>query len=342
MRSIGFFLLLCGLASGTEPYMDSTKAALLIGAQESLLSEDYAEVSRLSNRFASSYPGDPAVYLMQIGSLMTQMSAAEENLFPKQFPALLDSLEEAARSRLELACDSTTKSWYWLLIGHSKAYRAIWQSKFGSTLSAVRSGMAANGAYKEGLKYDSSVYDHYLGIGTFRYWRTVKGGVLRWLGIIPNDRQEGIRFHHLAADSSAISKQAARTSLLWVWLAEESFDSVITASHASLAQYPNAAPFLWPLAEAYIRSEQFEAGRKTYEQIRLRYAVDPGNYFNLIECDYQICRAFESLGRAGEAELCARLVMGYADLIPDKTRDRQSDKLDYLRVLATARLAAEK
>lgn len=340
MRLIGVLVLLATHAAAT-PYMHPEKARLLVEAQEAMAAEQFGVADSLEQQLVSLFPGDPARWLIRAGRMMSEMSAAEEQLYSAEFHQALDSLEQSARARLALAPDSTTSSWMYLYIGHSKAWRAVYQSKFGSTLSAIRNGMAANGAYKEGLALDSTNVDHYLGLGTFRYWRTVKGGVLRWIGLIPNERREGIQMHRVAAASSTISRQAALTSLLWVWLHEKEYDSVVTLASELRDRYPQVGALLWPLGAALAGAEQWEAAAAVFDTLRQRYAPRPGNYFNLIECDYQIAHAANAAGNRAKAELCARMVMGYLDLVPERTRERQKRKLEELRSLTQSTLASD-
>ena len=89
-----------------------------------------------------------------------------------------------------------------LYLGHQAAYRSLYEARFGSRFSALTYGLKAKGFYRDGLAADSALYDLYLGLGSYHYWKSAKAGILRTAGIFNDDKEKGISEIRKAIDSS--------------------------------------------------------------------------------------------------------------------------------------------
>jgi tetratricopeptide (TPR) repeat protein len=85
------------------------------------------------------------------------------------------------------------------------------------------------------------------------------------------------------------------------------------------------------MAEAYFKGRKYQKALKTYQAIRQKLAHDPGNYYNLVECDYRIYRCLEKMNQKKQAKASARKLLSYYDSIPKKTRSRQRTNISFLR-----------
>lgn len=336
---IGPFLLWFALLafspidSTANTYLNSQKIDILIEGQRLLFNDRFSTVDSLYDVYISNYPGDPAGYLFKAAALMGEMTDREENLYPDLFKTLLDSVEALIARQLD-SCSSETSAWMYLYSGHARAYRSLWESRFGSFFSAVKHGFAARSEYDKGLKADSTRYDLYLGLGSYHYWKSAKGGLLRFFRILKNEKDKGVRELHLAEDSSLLSQELARSALIWVWLDKKEYDSVISIASEFVRKYPDGKSFLWPLATACYKDKNYARALETYQKLRERIETAPGNLYNLIECDYYLCQCLEKLGRKNDARKQARKFEEYHDSISKNIRKRQRRNIAYIRRLA--------
>jgi hypothetical protein len=60
-------------------------------------------------------------------------------------------------------------------------------------------------------------------------------------------------------------------------------------------------------------------------------ATDPGNYYNLIECDYALCECYRNLSDDALAGKIAANLDAYDDLISKETRKKQKKKIAWLK-----------
>lgn len=334
----GIFLFVLLLGTSISPktvqgaYPDSVRVRMFLDIQRFLYNDQFAEADSACAALTGLYPGDPAGYMFEAAVMVGRMTDREEDLYHERFLPLLDSTQAMIDSALAGA-DVQRTSWLYLFRGHVEAYRSLYQSRFGSFISAVKSGMRAMDNYEKGLKADSLNYDLYLGAGSYHYWKSAKAGLLRFLMIFKNEKQQGIEELRLAADSSLVFRDAARSALIWVWLNEKQYDSVLAEGGAFAGKYPGGKAVLWPMAQAYFEKRQYRSAIELYEEIRRRTEEDPGNYFNMIECDYEIGRCYERLKLTDSARTVSKRVDEYEEKIPDKIKKRQRSKLKFLKRL---------
>jgi len=318
------------MAQAYDAYMDSVKAGLLVEAQRVLFNDRFEAADSLYSVFIERYPDDPAGYFYKAAALLGEMSDREENLYPEQFNRLLDTVEFFTAGRLE-SKDPRPRAWMYLFSGHARAYRSLWEARFGSLLSAVRTAFKARADYDEGLKHDSTLTDLYLGLGSYHYWKSAKAGIFRWFGILKDEKDRGVEELYKAWRHSTISRESARAVLIWVWLDIEEYDSVITIAREALEKFPQGKSFLWPLAQAYFEKKDYNAALETYQKLRMKIAPAPGNYFNLIECDYYLNQCFDKLEMTDEARRAARDFKVYLDKVPNDTRRKQRLNIEHLK-----------
>ncbi len=326
-------LLISSPAHGTaRNYPSPRQLSLIHAVQDHLHNEEFALADSLSTELKRLYPHDPAGYLLAAVVAVTEMYDAEENSREAYLRNSLDSAYALASTALD-SCPSQSKryrAWMQLYRGHVHAYRSLWEVKFGSKFTGMKQGRAAKAEYERGLGIDSSLYDLYFGLGLYHYWKSAKAGLLRRLGLVKNDKEKGITQLRHAADSSLISRQSARSALIWIWLDSEEYDSVVTYCQRLRTRYPNGRSFLWPLAQAQYKMKLYQEAAATYELLRRRLEIRPGNYYNLIECDYQLYQAYKKMDDNQRARQMARQVSQYASEVPFDTRHRQKSKIGYL------------
>jgi tetratricopeptide (TPR) repeat protein len=313
-------------AGSAELYLNDDKRELAIGVQHAIYDDDFVLADSLGCLLGELFPDDPMGPFSRAASLLGKMFDREEPIESERFFDLLEIADSLASQIIDTASPGPA-AWMAFYRGHVRSYRALWEARFGSSIRAIRLGYAARSEYERGLEYDSSCYDLYLGLGLYHYWKSAKGGILRRLRILKNEMDRGIAELRLAANSSAISREAARNSLIWVWLDRRQYDSAIVLCQEMSATFPDGKLFLWPLAEAYYRSKNYQRAAEVYQQLRDKLASDPGNCYNLIECDYQLYQCYDELGLDDEARSVARRACEYFDEMPKETRRRQRSRI---------------
>jgi len=297
--------------------------------QTAMLNGDYKTAYKMLDELCLEDTTDPSGYIFRAAVLQAEMIDKEENLYGDKLKALCDSTRLMAQERL-IKCSSQDSALCYLYLGHQYAYRALWEARFGSKLSALKSGFKARSQYQKGLDIDSTLYDLYLGLGSFHYWKSVKSGLLRWVGIFKDERKKGISEVKLAADSSLFSREASHSALIWILINEKEYDSAIALSKTMLLKYPDGNSLLWPLAESYFKSEQYEAAAETYGLILKHLKNNPGNYYNIIESIYWFYKSLQIIEQSEELKDAIVYFNSIYNDIPKSTLKRQKSKLRFL------------
>ncbi len=304
----------------------------LRGAEAAIFDERWDRAEHIADSLSACDTLLPCALLIRAGSLQARMFAQEDKSEKKQMLLLLDSAEAALNYRLESAPprDSALLLYF---MGNCHAYRSIWEAKFGSIISAIKQGFRARDDYQLGLSIDSGLTDLFLGVGVYRYWKSAKSGILRWSGIVEDERQAGIEQVEKAINQAVISPDGARSAYMWILMNEKEYRAAADIAEALAAKFPHGSTFLWPLATCYKRMNKYTLARDTYLKIRAKLIANPGNQINLLKADFEIYQLAKKLGDKATIKLVANGFETYSRMTPRKTRRLLRDEYRILRRL---------
>lgn len=328
-----FFCLILIIACTTSissPTPDSTVADFIYSVQNLLFNDNYQKADSLCADFIAGNKNSPVGYLFRAGALLGEMSDMEEELYTDEIRAQIDTAIILCDNQLPNA-SGTDAAFLYLWKGHAHAYRSLFESRFGSFTSAIKNGFSAKGDYQRGLEQDSTLYDLHFGLGNYHYWKSVKAGFLRTIGIFSDDTEKGINELKIAADSARYFSEAATNSLIWIWLDRKEYDSAIVIAEKMLLKYPESRTIRWPLAISYFEKGNYERALELFSYLRKYYATEFGNYYNIIECDYYIYYCYENLKMKDKAEEVLIKVNNYRSDVSKSVQKRQLSKLNHLR-----------
>ncbi|UCG62247.1 MAG: hypothetical protein JSV52_02875 [Candidatus Zixiibacteriota bacterium] len=294
-----------------------------------VFTDSYDSALSLCDSIIRANPGDPSSHFFRAYTLMTVMTEEHDNFYQEAFFGSLDSVESLVNALID-TCPTESKAWCYWYLGNVWAHRSLWKARFGSAASAYKLASKARKYYEASLEIDSSLYDNYAGLGAVHYWKSAKGGLFRTLGFIRDEREKGIAEMKIAADSSVLSRETARKTLVTILADFKQYDSAIVYAENMLAQYPNGRSFLWGISWSHYHKGDYSQSCEYFKKLRLILAENPGNYYKLIACDAQITRCLENLERIDEAREWATQAMSYVARISDEVREEQKDNLNYL------------
>ena len=327
-------IFFCLPAYASDWYMTEEKKELISQIQTNIYQDNYLDAKVYADTLIAINTNDPIGYLFKAGVLLGEMTDRETNLYPIEFNELIEKTLTLVDSNITKS-DSNLIAWSYLCQGHAYAYISLYESRFGSMTSALKSGFKAKSAYHEGLNFDSTVYDLYGGLGMYHYWKSAKAGFLRWIHVFNDDKQLGIDELHLAIDSSEISDEAARASLVWIYLDSKNYDTALVMAKEMYQKYPDGKTFLWAIAKIQFASGGYDKAIEVFQLLYDKLMQTQLNYYNIIECEYFIYTAYVELGNEGRAKEIATRLLYYVNKVSMDVRERQRDKIEKLVKVAT-------
>jgi len=317
-------LLLFGSCAAFE--LDSTYLATINQGMELTFTDQYMQARELFDNLIEADSADYAAYIFLAGVYHAEMLDMEDDTDKDIFIHLVQQAIDLSQEDIKTG---DNLAWAHLTCGNAHGYLAAYDGRHGSWWSAVKKGVKAKNQYLKALQVDSTLYDAYLGLGTYHYWKSAKTEFVNWLPFVADRKQQGIDELQLAIDSSLFSREIAANSLLWIHLNQGKPREARRIACDLEQQYPNSHIVLWAQAFTNYHAGSLELASEYFAEIISQIEQAPGNYFNLIECRYQRATIFRRLGRDKNALEELELLLDYP--APDDVVKRQNEKIKNAR-----------
>ena len=315
--------LLLPLTATSALDLDSTYVVQLRRGINYTIVEQFDSARMVFRQMLATDSLDHAARLYLAGVDHAEMMDREDYSHKDRFEADADATIQLAERNLAAARDS---AWAYLTIGNAHAYVASLEAKAGSWWTAMRRGLKAKGAYLDALKIDRNLYDAYLGLGTYHYWKSAKTEFINWLPFVGDRKDDGVSELQLAVDSSLFSNDLARNSLIWIQLERKEPQLALENARELSAKFPQSRLIKWGMAfSCYAAGRMHEAVNYFGEIVTSLESDSTQNYFNLIECRYHRGKIFLSVNDSTAARQEFQILLGYP--ASSEIRDRQKGKI---------------
>lgn len=266
---------------------------------------------------------DPAGYYFLAMTFQAEMLDLESDFKAEQFYAALEKSIQLSEKRLEI--DQNDKM-ACLCLGNCFGSWAFQQARQGNWFSAFKLGLKARDQWSRAIRLDPRFYEAYAGLGSYLYWKSVFTKRFSWVPFIRDNRQQGIRMLTLAAESSAVSQDIAKTTLMWVNFKEKNFSQALDLASYFQNKYPEAKFPLWAEGFIYYGKSDWPNALEAFKKILARLQESqPSNYYNLIEAEFRLANCYFNLGRYDNARALCDKILAYP--LDKKTKEKQREKL---------------
>ena len=190
------------------------------------------------------------------------------------------------------------------------------------------------------IALDSTLYDAYLGIGTFKYWRYAKLKFISWLPFIPDDREEGISFIKKALEADCLSKYMAMHQLVYVLLDFDQKEAAIPYVKQIVTRYPESQFMWWAATKAYDDNNQFADAIAAYNKLNYLLKEDPNpNPNHIFKCHMKLAALYQRMADFRSCyDICNNLLTVLETSLPQDFKEKR-DQVVELMELCTERLA---
>jgi hypothetical protein len=228
--------------------------------------------SLLTNRIQN---GDTslAVYFYYASVLNSKMTHFEYKEESQSFYNALQHIITHGEQQLDkyiLYNDEKVKTLFYL--GSAYGYLAFYQGQIGEWFSAVKNGSKAAGYLEDAVDIDSTLWDAYLGLGTYKYWRSTK---IDWIPFIPDQREEGIELIKKTISHDSYSKYLAMHQLVYILLDFGQFDQAQVLAEEIVKAYPESAFMRWAHSHVFMKKKDLPKAIASYKTLLKLIDKDP-------------------------------------------------------------------
>jgi tetratricopeptide (TPR) repeat protein len=316
MNKVFFALLIPALLFATQP----TDKSLLFGIELGI-SEHYNQAIAHFSNIKKDFPNCPAGPFFLSAIYQSRMMDFETNIWKDQFFAEIEITIRLAKIEIKKGPNDPYNYFY---LGGALAYKSFQTGREGKYLSAFRSAMSSVSNLKKAAHIDSNFCDAFLGVGSYKYWKSHITKSIDWLPFFSDNRKEGIYNIEQTIECSKFSKWAAISNLSWIYIEENDFENAITYAQKGLAHFPNSRFFLWPLGDAQFKNGEFAKAAGTYTQILNSIQQETfNNGYNEILLHYKLAQCCFNLSNFEETNYwCTNgLKVKAQDKVENRARD---------------------
>lgn len=245
------------------------------------------------------YPDHIVGYFYQAATLQSKMMDYETDRWEKEFYELVDEAIRTGKKQLQ---EGNENPWTYFYLGSAFSYKGLYQAKSGSLVSGFLSARKGLGFLREALKRDSTFYDAYLGLGSYKYWSGRFSKHLDWLPGIRDERDEGVRMVKLSVENGTFSYWVGINSLAWIEYDRKHYRTALSLFQKGTEKYPGSRFFLWGIADTYFRLGSYNRAAKVYNDLLV--SIQNGsvnNGYNEVVCRFKLVRTQLALEQYEEA-----------------------------------------
>lgn len=313
----------------SQVFPDEKVNTFLKSGIDNIINQDYEEAKRIFSEL-NNYRKD--IPLGKIYLAAVEIARSYDYEIPFNHKLITEYLETAKAKSEKLITENRNNIWNWYYFAITEGYLSYYDALRGSWLPALSTGLSAVSAFEQILSMDSTFYEAYIAIGSYKFWKSQKTEFINWLPFIDDEKELGIKYLQDAIKYSGYNSHLAIHSLIWIYINQERYYNAIKVAERSLDKYPKSRIFKWGLARAYENVNSLKAISLYYEILE-SYPKDlKSNKINEVTLKHIIAQQYNKVGKKKEAlKLCNEILK-----IKDYTNreyEKLEDRLDRVRDL---------
>jgi tetratricopeptide (TPR) repeat protein len=338
-RKLVYCLLLVSLNSllAANTSASSTDSLIRRGIALSI-AQDYEAALALFSALERQMPKNPAGYFFQAAVLQFKMMDHERYDETDLFRQKLVRTITVSRDNLK---KNKNDAWAHFYTGAAYGYLAFSQAKQMQLVDAFKNGRSSIVALEKALAVDSTLYDAYLGLGTYKYYRSGLSRHLAWLPFIEDERAAGMMMVRRAMAKSHYSQFSALNSLCWILIEEKRYEESYRLIRSVLTDYPDNRTFLWCAAKLAKKMSRWHEAVEYYQEILHSFAAQGVHSpYNELSCRKNLIELYQTLGESALTEKeCGFIKQFRLDPQPQKRTEKKLKEVTELCVECTTETA---
>jgi len=266
-----------------------------------------------------------------LNSRMTHFENQEDGiLFERSIDSTIYLVEQHLISADTLTASRHAELLFYLASAYG--YLAYFQGRSGMWIPALSNGIKANNLFNDAVEIDSTMYDAYLGIGTFKYWRYSKLAFISWLPFIPDDRDEGIDLIRKCISYHTRSQYLAMHQLTYILVDYGETEEAVELGQELVRRYPRSQFMWWAASRAYEKNEEYDQAVRSYKRLMELLETDPDvNPNHVVKCGLKLAEVYRLSGEYAQCyAVCEDLIDRIRTLDLSDKNDRLSSVTDLM------------
>lgn len=292
------------------------------GIERTILN-DFPGAESIFKNLIHQYPAQPFGYFYLGATYQAEMLDRENYDKLDDFTA---AMERAIELSKEVQEQNGEDAWACFFEGSAYLYRSFMDNKLKKVWGAYRNAVKGAGRLEKVIELDSTFYDAYLGVGSYKYWKSSKTKMLAWLPILKDERDRGINMVQTAVQKGNFVKLIGRDQLAWILLDSGKNQEALQLAIANHRLYPESRFFMWTLVEIYYRDEQWEEAFNLYQKLLyLLRELPHNNHYNEVTCLLRMAEVYYMQGDFISSDSLASEILSLK--LSEEVRERVKPKL---------------
>jgi tetratricopeptide (TPR) repeat protein len=284
LRFIFAGYLMCFLSQSSyalDPSQEPLRSLIVEGV-ELTINCRFEEAIVHFQQLIDKHPYHPIGHFYQGAVYHSKILDREDYQFTDQF---YQNMDKAIYLTDSLHNIGQIDSWILFYQGSAFLYRSFQKAKTGSWFSSYKDARRGVNRLEKALIADSLLYDAYLGIGSFKYWKSARANFLLWLPFISDEREKGVKMVAEAVKKGQFVNSVGKDQLCWILMDKGDYSEAFKMAKENTELYPDSRFYKWTLASAAFLAGEFYFSYELYKELLSVVIVLPeNNHFNEIDC----------------------------------------------------------
>ena len=202
--------------------------------------------------------------------------------------------------------------WLHFYVGAAYGYRAFNRFRKHDFIGAYLDGKKGVNNFDKALTIEPTLYDVYLGLGVYHYWRTAKSKFLRVIAFWMSDKRElGLRQIEFFVDHALYSRNEAIYALIAAFFDSGRYEKALNLYNRTIARKKRPSlSDLYYKGRLLIQFQRWEEAETTFQKILQR--IEKREYTSVgyqIESKYWIALALMAQNKEFEALRVAEIAL---------------------------------
>lgn len=257
----------------------------------------FKEAIALFDSLEKAFPDHPAPYFYRAATYQTWMTSYRINQFREELEDNVKLAIDIGNDLLKIRQDDPWLNFY---IGAAYGYRAFFRLRSWNFIGAYTDGKKGIGNFYKAIEKDSTLYDVYLGLGSYNYWRTARSGFIRVIAFWMSDKRDlGLEQMEFTIQHGRYAPEEATMALVTSLLDYEKYDRALDILEKFMAQYQKQLiSCLYLHGRILAHFEKWPEVQASFEEILSR--LEKYQYQSIgyqVECKYWIAAALKGEGK---------------------------------------------